>query len=147
MSEKDEVIKSIYNDRSGFGSVLKTYNDAKKKDNTITLDNVKTWFYRNVENKRKPTGYNSYINSEANEEYQVDLAFFKSNESDPCLVMIDTFSKYAVAFPIPSRLTPDVIAGLMEGFQKMGHKPKMLYVDGEGAFRSNLIDEFCNKEK
>ena len=77
MSEKDEIISKIYYDRSGYGSILKTYKDAKEKDNTITLDNVKNWFYRNVENKRKPTGYNSYITDEAYFEYQVDLAFFK----------------------------------------------------------------------
>ena len=61
MSErKDEIISKVYFDRSGFGSISKTYQDANKKANTITLDNVKNWFYRNVENKRKPKGYNSY---------------------------------------------------------------------------------------
>ena len=28
---KDDIIKSIYFDRSGFGSVATTYKDAKKK--------------------------------------------------------------------------------------------------------------------
>ena len=145
MSErKDEVIKKSYYDRAGFGSVLKTYNSAKARDNTITLDNVKNWFYSNVENKRKPTGYNSYITDEPYFEYQVDLAFFKS---DPCLVMIDIFTKYAVAMPLPSRDKADVIAGMMEGFTKMGKKPKMIYTDGEGALRSNLFEEFCNEQK
>ena len=54
---KDEIISKVYFDRSGFGSISKTYQDANEKDDTITLDNVKNWFYRNVENKRKSTGY------------------------------------------------------------------------------------------
>jgi hypothetical protein len=37
MSErKDEIISKVYFDRSGFGSISKTYQDANKKDNTIT---------------------------------------------------------------------------------------------------------------
>ena len=147
MSSKDEVISKIYNDRGGFGSVLKTYKDSKEQDNTITLDNVKSWFYRNIENKRKPTGYNSYINDEAYDEYQVDLAFFKSGKRQPCLVMIDTFSKYAFATPIISQRKVDVLVGIMEGFTKMGKKPKMLYSDGEGALRSDVFADFCKEEK
>ena len=147
MSIKDEVISKIYFDRSGFGSILKTDQDAKKKDDTITLESVKNWFNKNVENKRKPTRYNSYITDSPYFEYQVDLAFFKSGESDPCLVMIDIFTKYAVAIPLPSRNTPDVLSGMMEGFTKMGKKPKMIYSDGEGALRSKLFEEFCNEQK
>ena len=36
MSDKNEVIKNIYNDRSRYQSIHKTYEEAKKKDNTIT---------------------------------------------------------------------------------------------------------------
>ena len=46
MSErKDEIISKVYFDRSGFGSISKTYQDANEKDNTITLDNVKNCFF------------------------------------------------------------------------------------------------------
>ena len=76
MTIKDEVISKIYFDRSGFGSILKTYQDAKKKDDTITLESVKNWFNKNFENKTKPTGYNSNITDSPYFEYQVDLAFF-----------------------------------------------------------------------
>ena len=147
MSDKDEIIKKTYYDRSGYGSIQKTYQDAKNRDNTITLENVRNWFYQNVENKRKPVGYNSFIVDEPYFEYQVDIAFFRSKHGAPCLVMIDTFSKYAVALPLPSRDKSDVIAGMLEGFNKMGRKPKMIYTDGEGALRSNLFEEFCNEEK
>jgi hypothetical protein len=61
--------------------------------------------------------------------------------------MIDIFSKYAVVIPRASKETPDVIAGMMEGFQKMGGKPKCIYSDNEGALGSSLFDEFCENHK
>jgi hypothetical protein len=61
--------------------------------------------------------------------------------------MIDIFSKYAIVIPIASKETPDVLAGMMEGFQKMGGKPKFIYSDNEGALGSNLFDEFCEEHK
>ena len=47
-----EIIRNIYKDKSGFGSIQKTYKDANDKDNTITLKNVKDWFSNNVERKK-----------------------------------------------------------------------------------------------
>ena len=44
MSEKDEVIKNIYYDRSGYQSIQKTYQEAKQKDDTITKENVRNRF-------------------------------------------------------------------------------------------------------
>ena len=35
----------------------------------------------------------------------------------------------------------------MEGFQKMGGKPKCIYSDNEGALGSNLFAEFCEEHK
>jgi hypothetical protein len=147
MSDKDEVIKNIYYDRSGYQSIQKTYEEAKKKDNTITIENVRSWFNKNVEVKSKPRGYNSYIADEPYFEYQIDLAFWKSDKGDPSLVMIDIFTKFATCIPLASKETADVIAGVMEGFVKMDHKPKMIYCDGEGALRSNLFKEFCAERK
>ena len=103
MSDKDEIIKKTYYDRAGYGSIQKTYQDVKNRDNTITLENVRNWFYKNVENKRKPVGYNSFIVDEPYFEYQVDIAFLRSEHGDPCLVMSDIFTKYAVVIPLPSR--------------------------------------------
>jgi transposase InsO family protein len=61
------------------------------------------------------------------------------------LVMLDIFSKYAVVIPIESKETPDVIAGIMEGFVKMGKKPKRIYSDNEGAIKSNLFEQYCKE--
>jgi len=146
--DKNNIINNVYKDKSGFSSIQKTYQEANAKDTTITLQNVRDWFAKNVERKKQLKGYNSFINDGAQEEYQVDLAFFKAKDKiEIGLVMIDIFSKYAVVIPIASKETPDVIAGMMEGFQKMGGKPKCIYSDNEGALGSSLFDEFCESHK
>ena len=146
--DKNNIINNIYRDKSGYGSIQKTYEEAREKDNSITLKNVRDWLAQNVERKKQLKGYNSFINDGAREEYQVDLAFFKAKEEIQIgLVMIDIFSKYAVCIPIASKETPDVLAGMMEGFQKMGGNPKFIYSDNEGALGSNLFAEFCEEHK
>ena len=146
--DKNNIINNIYHDKSGYGSIQKTYEEAREKDNSITLKNVRDWFAQNVERKKQLKGYNSFIHDGAHEEYQVDLAFFKAKEEIQIgLVMIDIFSKYAVVVSIASKETPDVLAGMMGGFQKMGGKPKCIYSDNEGALGSNLFAEFCEEHK
>ena len=144
--DKDTIIKNIYYDRAGYSSIQKTYKEARDKESSITLKNVKDWFQKNIERTKQLKGYNSFINNEAFEEFQVDIAFFKAGELEPVLVMIDIFSKYATAIPIASKTPPDVIAGIMEGIVKMGGKPKMIYSDNEGALNSNLFKNYCESE-
>ena len=44
MADKTDVLKKIYFDRSGFGSMRRTFAEAKVKDKTITMSDVKTFF-------------------------------------------------------------------------------------------------------
>ena len=39
----NETISKIYNDLSGFGSIKQTFDEARKKDKSITLNDVKEW--------------------------------------------------------------------------------------------------------
>ena len=61
MSGKDEIISKIYYDPSGFGSIKTTFDDARKKDKSITLDDVKEFFRTRVEKKNKAYGFNSFV--------------------------------------------------------------------------------------
>ena len=124
---KNDIIKSIYYDRAGYSSIQKTYNDAKEKEPSITLKNVKDWFSKNLEKTTQLKGYNSYINNEAFEEFQIDLAFFKAGELDPALIIIDTFSKYATVVPMKGKTPLDIITGIMEGIVKMGGKSQIIF--------------------
>ena len=44
MTSKTHVLKKIYFDRSGFGSTQTTYKDAKQKDTSITMNDIKDFF-------------------------------------------------------------------------------------------------------
>ena len=145
----NDVIKKIYFDPAGYGSIKTTYEDAKRVDNKIKFKDVQEWFKNNVERKKQLKGYNSFIVNEPFEEFQIDLVFFPESEGEYKigLTMIDIFSKYATCIPIKSKQVPDVAAGILEGFVKMRGKPKMIYSDNEGSFGSNLMQEFFEKEK
>ena len=76
MTSKQDIISSIYHDRSGFGSKATTLKDSREKDKTITIKDVEEFLKTNVEEKRKMRGENSFIAPHANWEYQVDLFFY-----------------------------------------------------------------------
>ena len=76
MSDKNKIASEIYYDRAGFGSIATTYKDAKKKDASITMQDVKEWFQENVERKKQLSGYNSFIAPNADFEYQLDFVFY-----------------------------------------------------------------------
>ena len=151
-SSKQKNINDIYYDRAGFGSLRTTLQDAKARDPSITMDDVRRFFARNVEEKRKPRGENSFVAPAPYWEYQIDLFFISKNDLENFqtfrigLVLIDIFTKYAVVVPIKSKSPSDLLAGMMEGIQKMGKKPKMIYSDEEGSLNSADIMGYLQKE-
>ena len=152
MSDKNKIISDIYFDRSGFGSIATTFKDAKAKDKSITLADVKAWFEKNLDRKRPMSGFNSFIAPYAYYEYQIDLFFITNNDLKNQrfrigLVVIDIFSKFAVVVPIKSKQPPDLLAGIMEGINKMGKKPELVYSDEEGSLNSGVLKEYFDKEK
>ena len=146
MSDKQKIISEIYNDPSGFASKAVTLADARKKDKSITMDDVNEFFRKNVEVKKLPRGQNSFVAPNANYQYQLDLFFMGKEDFENKqktrngLVLIDIFSKYAVVLPIPSKNPLDVLAGILEGIQKMGDKPDMIYADEEGSLTGSKVD-------
>ena len=61
--------------------------------------------------------------------------------------MIDIFSKFAVVVPIKSKQPPDLLAGIMEGINRMGKKPELEYSDEQGSLNSGVLKEYFDKEK
>ena len=88
------------------------------------MNDVKAWFKKNVEVKRKQRGFNSFVAPHNNHTYQIDLFFMGKTDFEnkqkfrAGLVLIDVLSKYAVVVPIKSKDGPDVIAGTMEALKK-----------------------------
>ena len=113
---------------------------------------LKSFLRKKFEEKRKMRGENSFMAPHAYWEYQLDLFFISKNDlenqnSRIGMVLIDIFSKFATVIPIKSKEPPDVLAGIMEGLQNMGKKPKMFYSDEEGSSYSKTIIEYLEQEK
>ena len=73
MSQKNKIIAKIYFDPAGFGSIKQTFEEARKKDKSITLDDVREFFKKRVEKKDTAYGYNSFVAPRPYYEYQADL--------------------------------------------------------------------------
>ena len=146
--DKNSVIKKIYYDPAGFGSMQATLKDARAKDKTITLNDVKAWFKSNVEQKRNLKGYNSFVVDGPFEEFQVDPCFFGDLKDKECkggLVIIDIFTKYATMIPTKDNKAPTFLEALKKGTQNMGGKPKTIYADSEGAWFNKEIKDYLEE--
>ena len=66
MSEKQKIINDVNVDRAGL---------AREKDKTITMSDSNEFFRKNVDQKRKPVGSNSFVAPHSAWEYQMDLFF------------------------------------------------------------------------
>jgi hypothetical protein len=150
MSNKDDIISKIYFDKSGYGSIKTTFEDAKKKDKSITIEDVKKFFEKNVEKKTQAKNFNSFVAPYPYYEYQFDLFFIKDLENQKQKVgaiMIDIFTKYMWVVAIDSKSEGDVASALIECINKMGHKPEILYTDDETALSTKAIQEYLQDEK
>ena len=151
MTDKQDIIKKIYFDPVGFDSIKRTFDDARKKDKTITLDDVKQFFKTNVEQKKQLKGYNSFIPNEAKFEYQIDLFFISlkdfPNESNIGGVLcIDVFSKFITIIPIKAKTIPVILDAIKQIINKVG-KPKNVYTDNEGAWsKGSEINKYFKDE-
>ena len=94
-NNKAETISKVYNDLSGFGSIQQTFQEARKLDKTITLDDVKNWKAKNIVRKTNVPGYNSYVASEPRFEIQVDPFYVNLGEQKfkYGMLAVDIFSK------------------------------------------------------
>ena len=63
MTSKTDLLKKIYFDRSGFGSLQTTYKDAKEQDKSITMNDVKDFFEGLVEKKKQLRSFKYVIAS------------------------------------------------------------------------------------
>ena len=62
------------------------------------------------------------------------------------MLAVDIFTKYTWVVPIMSKSIPDVLAGFLEIFHKMG-KPKMVYSDNETSFVSPEVQKYVQEQK
>lgn len=144
---KDEIIEFVYHDLAGYGSMQDTLKEAKLKDKSITINDVKNWFDKNVEKKRQLKGYNSFVASEPFQEFQIDIGFFtdlKDPQYQAGLFVIDIFTKYATIIPMTNTKAPTFLEALKKSFENMNGKPKSIYSDNEGSWHNQKVKEYLD---
>jgi hypothetical protein len=152
MSSKDEIISKIYYDEAGYGSIKQTYTEAKQKDKSITLDDVKKWMHKALEQKKQLRGYNSFVAQRPKQEYQMDLFFiskkdFPNEEYIGGLLIVDIFTKFINIVPIKTKKIPEILEAIKTIINKMG-KPESMYTDNEGAWSAGTeIDKYFKANK
>ena len=148
MDNKNAIISKIYFDKSGYGSIKTTFEDARKKDNSITIEDVKQFFNEKVNKKTQLKGYNSFVAPYAYYEFQFDLFFIQDLENQKNKVgaiMIDIFTKYMWVVAIKSKNEGDVASALIECMNKIGKKPEILYTDDERSLNSSAIQQYLSE--
>ena len=149
MSEKQKIINDIYFDRAGFGSKSRTLEEAREKDKTITMADINEFFRKNVNQKRKPVGSNSFVAPHSAYEYQMDLFFINDLEDQKFrvgMLMIDIFDKFMHVVAIKGKKEEDLASGMIECLHKMGKKPKLIYTDDEGAMNKEAIQKYLQEQ-
>ena len=144
------IIKNVYNDPAGFGSMKQTFQDAKKKDNTVTMQDVQTFFKAHVEQKKQLRGTNTLVAPHAKWEYEMDLFFINDIANQKFkigMILIDVFSRFMQVVPLAGKDEANLLAGLMEGINKMHGKPEQIYSDDEGALQTSGVKEYFEEAK
>ena len=151
LMSKEEILNFIYFDPAGYGSIKQTYAEAKKKDKTITMKDVKDFIEKHVEQKKQLRGMNSFIAQKPKQEYQMDLFFiskkdFPKEEYIGGLLMVDIFTKFINIIPIKTKTIPEILTAIKTVLQKMG-KPESIYTDNEGAWSAGTeIDKYFKEQ-
>jgi hypothetical protein len=145
---KEDIISNIYYDvQDGYGSIKNTFEQARKVDSTIKLEDVQQWMKQQPNKQRKGyRGSNSYTAPFARFEYQIDImdmVNLRKSETQPryALVVIDIFSKFGDAIPMNNKDSNSVYDALLTIFKKMGY-PISIYSDDDGAFKSKVKEFF-----
>lgn len=148
-SEKDNIIRQVYYNEDGFGSITETYRKANNILNTITVANVKEFLDkqkgRQVQDYR---GYNSYVAPEPLHELQIDISDFTASSAlnngyRYAFVAIDVFTKYMWVVAIKDKQPAENVRAMKEVLDKMGIS-KQIMGDDEGAWNSTESTRLLN---
>ena len=149
MSEKQKTINDVYFDRAGFGSRSRTLEEAREEDKAITMSDINEFFRKNVDQKRKPVGSNSFVAPHSAYGYQMDLFFIhdlKDQKFRVGMLMIDIFDKFMHVVAIQGKKEEDLASGMIECLHKMGKKPKIIFTDDEGAMNKEAIQKYLQEQ-
>ena len=62
------------------------------------------------------------------------------------MVLIDISTRYSTVIPFKSKQPPDILAGVLEGMQKMKGKPGIIYSDEKGSLYNKTVEDYFKEE-
>jgi hypothetical protein len=135
----DEYLKKLYYNKSNIVKTEKELYDIAKADGyKITHNKIKE-FLKNQEinqvfyEHKKPEKFTSIFVDGIRDEYQLDLMIYDRYEYHKykyILVVVDIYSRYALAKALTNRENPNIIKNIEEIFKVMG-KPRKISCDNE----------------
>lgn len=142
--------KHYYDPRVGFISASKLYQKVKLLDTSITLNDVKQFIKNQATaqiNKpiHKPKHYNTIISPSVGNNFQMDLMIYDRytyHNYKYILVVVDVYSRYALARPLTNRTLPNIMNNMIEIFDEMGI-PKNINTDNE--FNKKLFNDYAKE--
>jgi hypothetical protein len=139
MSNVLSTLHKVYYDPSGYGSIQKTYKEAKQLNKDVKLKDVEDFIKGLPERqKAKMKGYNSFIPTHPLQEIQIDMFFINQ---EPALIGIDIFTKYVHIVLLENKAKEEYLRGLKIIVDKIG-KPEMFYSDEEGVLHTKLLKDY-----
>ena len=103
---------------------------------------------KNVEQKQRPTGRNSFVAPYSAYEYQIKILFVNDMENQKFrvgMLTIDVFDKFLHVVPIKGKKEEDLASGIIEPLN-MGKKPKIVYANDEGALSKESIQTYLKEQ-
>jgi len=129
-AEKQNLIRKLYYNETGFGSPFQIYKEAKTTIPAITLDFIRNYLKTIIE-RSKPTGvgHKFLCAPRAYHEYQCDVFYitdkmFQKQKYKYGLSCIDIFSKFAAVVPMEERDHDHVVPAILEAFKQIGKQPE-----------------------
>ena len=138
---KEDAISKVYYDKVyGFGSIEQTFKQVKKIDPTITRGDVKSFLDKQeVRQKKKPVKQNSFVPFGADDELQLDIAYFNDPPYRYGLVAIDVFSKKLAVIPLKTKDPATVAKTIDTVIERVGY-PTSIMVDSGSEFHKEFAE-------
>ena len=152
--EKARIIKETYHDESsGYGSLADTWRQAKAKNISITMADVKRVLNAREDRqvKMRHSGQNSFVSPGPRFEIELDVIDLGTQLDNIKgtyrfgLVGIDNFTKKAWVVPMDNKDANNLISATKDIFQNIG-KPKQIYSDQEKAMTGLEYTRFLTQQ-
>jgi len=146
---RDAISEAFYNPKTGFVSAQKLYTKLKPDHPRLTLKEVQNFINEQMSGqvtKRNvaPKKYSSFQAPGIRGYYQMDLMIydrFEYHNYKYILVVIDVYSRFAMAKALTNRTLPNLMKNIQEIFDSMGI-PNNVQCDNE--FNKKTFINYCN---